>query len=438
MTLRRSPTAWHVASLAVGFSVIMVLQRHQWFFFDEWAFLKLGGPGYLEPHVGHWSTSAMALTHVLRDVFGLDSYVPFAAAVTIAHLATAHVVWRIAIRAGAHAWIATAGVAVLVFLGSGAENILWAFQAGFLTALALSLLAFLLADTPQLSVRRLVGIIALSIFALTWSGTAIPLVTATAVLVLRRHGMRRAIAYTAACAGVYLSWYVAFAIGNPNNPDTGGLGVEKVFIKIPQFLGVMLLLGWQSIFPVFGIGAMVLIALLVWLIRLWRTEARLPGIAPALILTGAAAMFALMAAYSRAEWSVGSGRSSRYLYMLVVLLLPLCTVALTRLARSRRAWVAGTSALLVGLAGFQVVDLAGEAREQSAREQGSRGLISAALALYVENPDGIDINAQPDGQWAPDVTMYDVIALYEEDALPIGQFTAADLEAARAVVVAAE
>ena len=64
----------------------------------------------------------------------------------------------------------------------------------------------------------------------------------------------------------------------------------------------MLLLGWQSIFPVFGIGAIVLIALLVWLVRLGRSRTKVERLSPALILTAAAALFAFMTAYSRAEW----------------------------------------------------------------------------------------------------------------------------------------
>jgi len=430
----RAPVTWHVASLVVGFAYVMRLQRDQWFFLDEWAFLKLDGPGLFEPHVGHWSTSPLLLFHALRDVFGLDSYVPFAFAVTLAHLATAHLVWRIALRARANGWIATAAVAVLVVLGSGAENLLWGFQVGFLTALALGLLAFLLADAAAVSRRRLMGIIALSIFALTWSGTAIPLIVATTALIVHRQGRRKAIVYAAACGLVYFTWYVAFAIGDPNNPDTGGVGLEKVFVKVPEFLGVMLLLGWQSIFPVFGIGAIVLIALLVWLVRIRKSGTRVPGLAPALILTGAVALFAFMTAYSRAEWSVGSGRSSRYLYVLVVLLLPLCAVALTRLARDRRTWVVGASALLVGLAAYQASDLYTAANHQAATEQNSRHLISAALSLYVADPSGVDLEARPDSEWAPDVTLGDLAALHGQGNLPIGPFSPSDTETERAVL----
>jgi hypothetical protein len=161
---------------------------------------------------------------------------------------------------------------------------------------------------------------------------------------------------------------------------------------------------------VFGIGAIVSIALLVWLVRLGRSGTKVERLSPALILTGAAALFALMTAYSRAEWSVGSGRSSRYMYVLVVLLLPLCAVALTRLARDTRAWVAGASALLVGLAAYQAADLSNAARNQATTEQGSHRLISAALSLYVANPAGVDLAARPDGTWAPDVTFSDLAA----------------------------
>jgi hypothetical protein len=411
----------------------MILQRSQWFFFDEWSFLQVKGPPMLEPHVGHWSTSPLFLFHVLRDTVGLGSYLPFAFAETVAHVAVAHLIWRISLKAGANPWIATAAAAILVFLGSGAENILWAFQVGFLTGLALGLLAFLLASGPSLSRARFVGIVAISLFALTWSGTSLPLVVATAALTAHRHGMRRAITYAGICAVVYATWYARYAAGDQGNPGTGGLGLHKILVKVPEFLGVMLLLGWQSIFPVFGLGAVILIALLVWLLLL-RKRRDLPGFSLALILTAAAALFAFMTAYSRADWSTGAGKSSRYVYVLAALLLPLCAVALTRLARNRKAWIAGTCALLVGLGAYQTILLSNAARDQSAVEVGSDGVISAALFLYVEDPAGVDLTAHPDARWAPDVDLADLVTLYSRGELPIDPFSSADLAEERAVL----
>lgn len=431
----RAPLAWHLASLILGFVFIMALQRHQWFFFDEWAFLEPNSPGLLEPHVGHWSTSPMALFHLLRDTVGLDSYAPFALAVTLVHLATAHVIWRVCLRAGSDPWIATPAVAVLVLLGSGAENILWGFQVGFLSGLALGLLSFLLAANETLSWRRLAAVLSLSLFSLTWSGTAIPLVAATAALIWLRHGRWRAVAYSAPCALVYGGWYAIYAIGNPHNPDTGGFGLEKIFVKVPEFLGVMLVLGWQSIFPLFGIGAAIVVALAVWLIRLHRRRERLPGFSLPLILAATAVLFAFMTAYSRADLSIGAGRSSRYLYVLVVLLLPLCAVALTRLARARRVWTATTATMLLALCGFQAVMLSSEAVDQAAKESRSDRLISAALSLYASDPGGVDLAARPDAEWAPDVTLADLVELHERGVLPIDDFEPSDLAEVRAIVI---
>lgn len=433
----RSPTAWHVASLVAGFIFILWLQRGQWFFLDEWAFLEPHHLGLLAPHVGHWSTSPIAVYLGYRDVFGLGSYLPFALTVTLIHLAVAHLTWRVSLRSHVDPWIATVSCAMLVVLGAGAENILWGFQIGFLAGLALGLWAFLLASRAEQTPARFAAIVVVSLFALTWSGTAIPLVAATAAMLWRTSGLRRAIGYTGITALVYLSWYVAFALGSATNPDTGGLGLEKLFVKIPQFIGVMLILGTQRVFPIPGMGALVMIALLVWLVRLRLTRVSIPGFAPALILTATAAAFAFMTAYSRAELSIGGGRASRYVYLLVVLLLPVCGVALTRLARRGRPTRVAVLAVLVGLTLYQGAMLQDAANEQSTREQESKRLLSAAISLSITDPSSVDLDAIPDTQWAPDVSLRDIVELHDEGLLPIGEFGPVDVERARATITPA-
>lgn len=432
--LALSPTWWHVASLVVGFAFIMVLQRSQWFFFDEWVFVKFNGPSVFAPHVGHWSTSAVLVWYALRGFFGLNSYLPFALVVTLFHLAIAHLVWRIARLAGAGDWIATAAVAVLVFLGTGAENILWAFQIGFLGGLGLGLLAFYLATGENVSRRRFVAILAVALFALTWSGTAIPLVAATAALLARRRGIRSAAIFGAATMVVYLGWYALFAVGSGGNPDTGGLAPHKILVLMPQFIGVLLLKGFPLVFPITAVGWAVELVALAWVILLAVRKKRLPGFSLALILAFAAALFAFMTAFSRATMSIGSGMDSRYAYVLVVLLLPIFAVGLTRFSRNRRAWTVAVCVLLLGLTVFQSRVLVDAARAQSERELGSERLISAALFLYVEAPETVDPTKLPDARWAPNVDLQDVVDLYDQNIFPIGYFTKADLAAAEAAV----
>lgn len=436
MEALRSARAWHVVTLLVGGGSIMLLQRGQWFFLDEWAFLKVGGPGYMEPHVGHWSLSAIALTQALRDTFGMESYLPYAAAVTVAHLALVHLVWRVMIRIRVQEWIATLAAAVLVVLGSGAENILWAFQVGFVGALAFALLALLMADAPHAGPWRLVGIIAATVTALTWSGTAIPLTVATAGLLWHRSGWKRAIVYACTTGGIYLTWYATYALGNPNNPDTGGLSLHKLGVRMPQFLGVMALLGWQHIFGLLGIGAIIAAAVLWWLWRVRRDGALLTSIAPALAMLAAAVLFALMAAYSRAEWSVGSGRSSRYVYLLAMLCFPVCAAALTRLVDTRPVRLGAAVTLLTALGAYQLHLLVDAAAAQSVIETQTHREMSAALALWQQDPGAVDLLASPDARWAPDVTLGDLVLLFMDKGLQPTDVGPDDLARQRNVVTA--
>jgi hypothetical protein len=426
-----SPITWHYVSLALGLVIILILQAGQWFFFDEWAFLKLDGPGLFDPHVGHWSTSPLLVFEALRATVGLHSYYPYAAAVTIVHLALAHITWRVLLRSGANPWISTAMVTVLIFFGVGAENILWAFQIGFLGAMAIGLVAFFLASNEQVSRRRLVAIIAISLFSLTWSGTAIPIVAATFLVLLRSQGWRKAAIYLVANLTVYIAWYTRFAIGSPNNPDSGGFGLHKIFINIPEFLGVMLLFGWDKILPVPLLAFALLAAAVVWAIRSMVRTRSLDVVFPAITLAIAAIIFAVLTAFSRAVFSIGAAASSRYIYALFLLLLPLLAVALTRLVSH---WSRGTvvACLLVGLiAGYQGVVLVQAAGQQSATEQRSNGLLAASLYLYVHHDTRLRMNIQPDYQNAPDIELDDLVALYQGGYISVGSFTPAELRLER-------
>jgi hypothetical protein len=431
----RSPSTWHYASLLVGLVAILCLQQGQWFFFDEWDFLKINGPGLFTPHVGHWSTSPMLVFIAFRDLVGLHSYFLYSALVTVFHLLAAHLIWRVSLRSGANGWISTALVTVFIFLGAGAENILWAFQIGFIGAMVLGLLALYLASNPQLSRARFVFIICISLFSLTWSGTALPILIATAFVLWRLHGWRRAIIHFAVNLAVYLTWYLLFAFNSPSNPATGGFALHKIFVQMPEFIGVMFILGFQQVFPLFALGSVVLLALLYWLIVALVRRKALREMVPALSLGGAVAVFAVITAYSRSAISIGAGESSRYIYTVVLLLLPLFAVALSRLARGRIAFLVPICLLVVALAGYQSVQLGIAAASQSKIEQGSRRLISASLYLYVEHAPGVQLAAGPDSRWAPDIEMQDLIALYKAHDISVGYFTKGDLAKAKADIL---
>jgi hypothetical protein len=430
------PATWHYVSLVAGFAFIVVLQTTQWFTYDEWAFID--GTSLLEAHGGkggHWSTTPILIYQGLMGVFGLHSYLPYAVVVTITHLVATHLVWRIALRVGASPWIATTAAAVFVVFGTGSENILWAFQTGFIGAVVCGLSAFLLAMSPTMSWRRFAIVLAVSLFSLTWSGTSIPLVVATATILFVRHGWRKAAVLAAVTGAVYLAWYLTFALTATGGVDQGPLGLEKIFVRMPEFIGVLLFFGFGDIFPVPGFGFALLLGVAAWIVVLVVRKTRLPGAAPAFVLLGAAAFFAFMSAYSRAWYSVPSGRSSRYVYLITLLLLPLLTLALSRatarLFGTRRVGIAAVQVTLVALGVYQGALLVQAAAVQSDNELRTQRLMSAALTLYLDDAPNVHLDAWPDPIWAPDIQMFELVELYDEGALDIVDFTPEDEELSR-------
>lgn len=434
--LATRPATWHYASLVAGFVFLVVLHTTQWFSYDEWAFID--GAELLEPHGGkggHWSTTPILIYQGLMAVFGLHTYLPYAIAMVLTHLAATHLIWRVALRVGAAPWIATTASAVFVVFGTGSENILWAFQTGFIGAVAVGLGALLVALSPHLSWRRLLLVVLLELFSLTWSGTAIPLVAATSVIVLLRHGWRKAIPVAVVPGAVYLAWYVVYALAGVGGVDQGELGPYKLFVAMPQFVGVLLVFGFGDVFPVPGVGFLLLLGIAAWIVVLLVRRVRLPGAAPAFVLMGAAAMFAFMTAYSRAIYSVPSGRASRYVYLVTLLLLPLLTLALTRAsARVFRGRPLGTTVAagaLVLLGVYQVFLLLQAAVYQSSHELQTQRLFSAALTLYLEDAPDVHLDAWPDPIWAPDIQMSELVELYDEGMIDVGAFGDEDLEQAK-------
>lgn len=427
----------HGVSLGIAGAFILVLQRRQWFFFDEWAFLSPDRVGLMEPHVGHWSTSPMLVYGTLVDTVGLNSYWPYAVLVTAIHLAIVHLVWRLSLLVGAQPVLATALAAMLAVLGAGSENILWAFQIGFLGAVALGLTALLLASSATLTRTRWGVVTAVSLWSLTWSGTAIPLVIATGFVLWRRHGVPKAVAFVAVTAAVYLAWYASFALGSGNNPDTGGLDPHKLVVSMPLFLGVMVVYGIGSLFPLIGVGVVALGALVTWWARMVRRRSVPHALLPALALSLAAVVFALMSAYSRAEFAIGAGRSSRYVYMLTVLLLPVTAAALSQLALRWTRGLLVTVVAVAALALYQGSVLARHAQDQAATEQGSRALLAAALAVHDDHPELVDPATKPDPRWAPDLTMAALIELDSEGLAEIGGYSPEDLDQASANIIPA-
>lgn len=136
-------------------------------------------------------------------------------------------------RMGVSPWVATATAAILLFYGSGAENVVWAFQITFTGAIALGLAHLLLADDEAPGPRRVLGGWACGIGALMCSGVGLIMAVVVGLAVLLRHGWRAAFRSTAPVGVVYGAWYLAYGRDVLRQPGVGaGLVLDFVLTGI--------------------------------------------------------------------------------------------------------------------------------------------------------------------------------------------------------------
>ena len=354
----RGPTLVHLASLAGAFAFWASLDRGLWFFGDEWNFLVGRGLFYAPtnpksiwfPHNEHWSTLPVLLWRTLYNGFHFSTYWPYIVPVLVAQALVMHLAWRVSLRAGADAWVATAAVAVLGFLGAGAEDLAWGFQIGFVGSVMFGLLAFDLLDRRPRPQPRHMVLASLSLLAgLMCSTIGDAMVVGAAVLAFARFPWRRAVAVIALPVAAYLAWFAGVGrLGLSAHSDRFTLGTLSA---LPRYTwdGLSWALGRAS--NVQAAGGVLLIGLIVWVVwqapKMWRRR-------PVLLALCASTMaFYLLAGLGR-DISTGTPDVSRYVYVAIVLLTPVIATLLSPgggPAPVRWGAVAVLTAVLVGNAG---------------------------------------------------------------------------------------
>jgi hypothetical protein len=409
-----TPSTLHYGSLVVGLAAILWIGRDQWFFGDDWAILVTRlDASILVPHVGHWTLSPAVVFQLLRNWLGLGSYLPFLALAVFAHLAVVHLLWRILNRVGVQPWLASALGIFLLFLGGASENIFWAFQFGFMGAIALGLWVLVLLDRPRLNIPL---IVVLSLVAPTLSGTAIPVLAAAAVVGVVRHGWWRTGLLLLPTAISYLLWYVLVARGYavPAAGITSIGGVAQAGLYAAAMYGGGLGRG----LPVIWLGVLPALTTAVWVIRTVRRGLASRATAAYALVAGSL-VFVALTTYTRMSFGISGAASERYAYLVIVFLLPALGLQLTWLAARGRRPFAAVVVGLVLIVGFNTVDLVIEARAQAVREAGSEKVINADLDRLLGDPSNPALLSVPaDATWSPDLLGSDLLALYRSGEYP--------------------
>jgi len=420
-----TPTRVHLTSLVVGAIVLLVIGRDQWFSYDDWALLHPTA-NWWASHQGHWTTAPTLLFQLLRATVGLHSYLPYLALAVIAHLAVVHLVWRLSVRAGASAWLSTGFAAVTLVLGCAAENLFWAFQVGFMGAVAVALLVVVLVDRPVVSLPWAVAAGVLAVVALTFSGTALPVLAGAAILSWVRHGLPRSLAIFAPAGLIYLIWYLLEARGDASTLGVHGIGFVT---RAPLFVAVMFGAGYGQFVGVLVLGPVVALALLAWL---WLARRRWLGReAVAYVLLLASAVFAVLTAISRGGGELTAAGAQRYVYLIVMLAIPTMALALGWIAARGRAARVLVALALVLIAGVNVTWGVIRADAQSVTEQRVQREFSATVSLLSADPQFAPPGALPIPDVAPDLTVADVEADVREGLVTPVPFGPADRAAVR-------
>ena len=336
----------HAVTLALAFGVWAYLDRHLWFFGDEWDFLTRRGLhratfSIWAPHNEHWSVLPILLWRAIFSVAHVSTYWPYLVPLLLVHVAVVYLLWRRCLKEGADPWVVTALTLLLALFGTGAEDLAWAFQIGFVSSLALGLVALEVAEvapshrlaTVGKATGRDVALWLLLVASLMCSDVGLATSAAVGVVLLARFGWRRLVRVLSVPAVVYVVWFAA--AGRTGLSATGDRLTGSTFFRIPTFVATNLekdlghASGWADS------GWPLAIAIVAWL--LWRSRALFRE-HPAVLggAVGALGFYAL-AAVGRDRISATLS-PSRYAYIATALLVPAVAVMLSSLLSALRQW----------------------------------------------------------------------------------------------------
>jgi hypothetical protein len=297
--------------------LLMLISRHLGFYADEWSFI-LDRRGwhpsvFLEPHNGHFSLVPVAIYKILFEIVGLRHSWPYRLVLVVLHLVCVGLIYVLANRRVGR-WIALIPAGLLLVPGAGYEDLLWAFQIGFVGSLAAGLGALLCLEREDRRGDRWAALLLFVSLACASVGVAFT-VGVLAMLIASR--ARRARLWVAlGPLALYGLWYLRY----------GSQESQIAWGNLPSIPHYDTLIGAYG-FAGFGglplaYGEIMLAAGVVWLlVYLWRGH-RLPD--TALVGIVGAVVFWSLAGLARAQ--LGEAGASRYVYPSVVYIL-VCTIA---------------------------------------------------------------------------------------------------------------
>jgi hypothetical protein len=300
-----------VAAL-VACAAILWLSRGFTFYFDEWEFI-LNAPdwsftSYLQPHNEHPAMLPRAIYAVLLSTIGLRSYVPYMLVLLALHAASALLLFEL-VRRRAGDLVGVACALLLLVIGAGWEDLLWAFQMSFVGSVACGLGALVVLEDPP-SRRSLALATGLLTASLMFSAIGLFFGLAAAVKLAATPSRRRQLLWLVPLGVAFVAWYLAFGRhGSLPNPPSSASNILVLPAYVLWGLGSSLLalagVGGELalVFPFLAIGVLIL----TW--RKRRPDPLAIGVAAGLVA------FYLVTGASRAQLGYQQSGAGRYAYI---------------------------------------------------------------------------------------------------------------------------
>lgn len=330
-------------------AALLYLTAYKNFYMDEWDFIT-GERAWnlnliLMPHNEHWVTIPVLIWKLLFVVVGIRNHIPYEAALLVVHVAAVLLLFTL-IRRRSGDLPAFAAATVLLVLGTGGTNIVWAFQIGFVGSVAFGLLAMIFVDRKIPFRGQQVATSVAVLGSLMCSGIGIGFLAAVAAELATDPGRRRRLLALAAPVAILAVWFLAFSSGIPGSPGTTcpgcgppavGMDFAHVSIGVGYFVGVAAFVAYglaasgDAIFGAVGVGAAVILLPVVGaLIALrWHRQGRVESWQIGLV-TGFVVLFTVIGLVRTRFGSTG-GADPHYVYVGVVFLLPLAADAIAGL-----------------------------------------------------------------------------------------------------------
>ncbi len=390
-----------------------------WFFGDDWEFI-IGRRAmwsrndyvgfFLHPHNEHLSAIPIVIYSVLIKCFGIGSEIPFLVVLILSHLAVSVAVYTFIARSGGGIFWRLIGAGWFAVLGAGAENLLWAFQIGFVLALALGLWQLLLVDHDgPVNSRDVVGA-GLGVLSICTSGVGFTMVAMVGLLLVYRRRWISLILGSGLPFLLYALWYLAY--GHSRVPQT-----PHKIAEVPSYAIRGLTHGLDRVVQVPSLGLIVVIAALVVVLCRSGENTRIRELN--CVLFSGLVCFYVLSGYGRSYLGIEQATASRYVYIAGALSIPLIVSGCKTISTGWK------SLQILGIAFFAFAIFGNVSSYFLFRDQRMllldqvRPQIEVA-SLYSRLP--ITTAAlQPEPVYSPDVNMAGLASLLDSGALVLPQ-----------------